>query len=181
MALNNGRDAHIRGRWLEGECVRQARFGLSLGAIAQVIMAIARGDMSPAQAGIVLPPEITFPPNYTISPQRVWQYIDLALGRHAMLEVPKLRKMQLERLEEQWSYLQPAMRKGSPRAIEAGVRVLEREARLCGLDMPAKMAFTDAEGGIPLEVMRKVMARVDRAKAEAVDVTPSKPVLEGAE
>jgi hypothetical protein len=70
------------------------------------------------------------------------------------------------------------MRKGNPRAIEVGMRVAERAAKLAGLDMPAKVAATDPEGnGIPLETIRRVMERVDR---QMVDVTPSKPArIEG--
>jgi hypothetical protein len=67
------------------------------------------------------------------------------------------------------------MRKGNPRAIEVGMRVAERAAKLAGLDMPMKIAQTDPDGqGIPLETIRRVMERVDRHRAE-VNVTPVKP------
>jgi hypothetical protein len=78
----------------------------------------------------------------------------------------------MARLEEMWARLQPGMRKGDVRSIEAGIRVMERKARLLGLDMPTKVAMTDPDGqGIPLETIRRVMERVDRQRAE-VDVTP---------
>ena len=52
-------------------------------------------------------------------------------------------------------------------------RHLAREARLLGLDMPTKLAVTEPEGnGIPLEAIRLVMDRLDRANEETVDVTP---------
>jgi hypothetical protein len=38
--------------------------------------------------------------------------------------------------------------------------------------MPTKVALTDPDGGIPLEAVRRVLKRFDRANAEAVDVTP---------
>jgi hypothetical protein len=56
------------------------------------------------------------------------------------------------------------------KAAEALIKIEEREARLLGLDMPAKVAVTDPDGGIPLETIRRVMERVDRQMAE-VDVT----------
>jgi hypothetical protein len=147
------------------------RLGLTLAAIAQIIQGIARGQTHPAQVGIVLPPEVTFPPNYTISEQRVWQYIKLALDRHAMAEVPQLRKLQLMRCEDMWSRLQPAISKGDGSAIDRGLRILEREARLCGLDMPIKVAPTDAGGrGIPLEAIRTVLQRWDE-QAQTVETT----------
>ena len=58
-------------------------------------------------------------------------------------------------------------------AAEALIKLEAREARLLGLDMPTKLAVTEPEGdGIPLEAIRRVMDRFDRANAEAVDVTP---------
>jgi hypothetical protein len=38
--------------------------------------------------------------------------------------------------------------------------------------MPTKVAVTDPDGGIPLETIRRVMERVDRANEKTVDVTP---------
>jgi hypothetical protein len=67
----------------------------------------------------------------------------------------------MARLEEMWARLQPGMRKGDVRSIEAGIRVMERKARLLGLDMPAKVAVTDPNGRIPLETILRVMERVD--------------------
>jgi hypothetical protein len=56
----------------------------------------------------------------------------------------------MSRYEEAWAHLQPSMRKGNPRAIEVGMRVAERAAKLAGLDMPTKVAVRDPDGnGIP--------------------------------
>jgi hypothetical protein len=49
------------------------------------------------------------------------------------------------------------------RTAEALIKLAAREARLLGLDMPTKVAMTDPDGGIPLETIRRVMERVDRA------------------
>jgi hypothetical protein len=87
-----------------------------------------------------------------------------------MLEAQALRVLWMSQYEEAWAHLQPSMRKGNPRAIEVGMRVAERAAKLAGLDMPTKIAQTDPEGnGISLETIRRVMERVDR---QMVDVTP---------
>ena len=58
------------------------------------------------------------------------------------------------------------------RAAEALIKLEAREARLLGLDMPTKVAMTDPDGGIPLETIRRVMERVDRANEKTVDITP---------
>ena len=65
------------------------------------------------------------------------------------------------------------------RAAEALIKLEAREARLLGLDMPTKLAVTEPEGnGIPLEAIRLMMDRLDRANLEeTVDVTPESAPL----
>ncbi len=46
------------------------------------------------------------------------------------------------------------------RAAEALIKLEAREARLLGLDMPAKVAIMDPDGGIPLEAVRRVLERL---------------------
>ena len=62
---------------------------------------------------------------------------------------------------------------------EALIKLEAREARLLGLDMPTKVAVTEPEGnGIPLEAIRLMMDRLDRANLEeTVDVTPESAPL----
>ena len=177
MPYTNGKAAHIRARWIEGEALRQLRFGLTYRQIAAVLTSLARGEMTPATAGIDLPPDVTFPPGYSINHQRVFELVKHALDRFPMLEAQALRTLWMTRYEEAWAHLQPGMRKGNPRAIEVGMKVAERAAKLAGLDMPTKVALTDPDGGIPLETIRRVMDRIDAA---TVDVTPEKPAqIEG--
>jgi hypothetical protein len=131
--------------------------------------------VQPAAAGIELPPNVIFPVGYTISMKRVFELVRQALDRYPMLEAQALRVLWMSRYEEAWAHLQPGMRKGNPRAIEVGMRVAERAAKLAGLDMPTKVAVTDPDGGIPLETIRQVMERVDR---QMVDVTPEPAPLQ---
>jgi hypothetical protein len=49
-----------------------------------------------------------------------------------MLEAQALRVLWMSQYEEAWAHLQPSMRKGNPRAIEVGMRVAERAAKLAG-------------------------------------------------
>jgi hypothetical protein len=176
MPFTNGKAAHIRARWIEGEALRQLRFGLTYRQIAAVLTSLARGEMTPASAGIDLPPDVTFPPGYSINHQRVFELVRQALDRFPMLEAAALRTLWMSRYEEAWAHLQPGMRKGNPRAIEVGMKVAERAAKLAGLDMPAKLAITEPDDGrIPLESVRRVLDRLD---AETVDVTSEPaPVL----
>jgi len=123
MPYTNGKAAHIRARWIEGEALRQLRFGLTYRQIAAVLTALARGEMTAASAGIDLPPDVTFPPGYTINHQRVFELVRQALDCFPMLEPAALRTLWMARYEEAWAHLQPRMRKGEPRAIEVGMRV----------------------------------------------------------
>jgi hypothetical protein len=171
MPSTNGKAAHIRARWIEGEALRQLRFGLTYRQIASVLTALARGEMTPATAGIDLPPDVTFPPGYSINHQRVFELVKHALDRFPMLEAQALRTLWMTRYEEAWAHLQPGMRKGNPRAIEVGMRVAERAAKLAGLDMPTKVAVRDPDGkGIPLEAIRMVLQRWDE-QAQTVEST----------
>jgi hypothetical protein len=143
--------------------LRQLNFGLTYRAIAKVITEVARGERTPESVGMELPAHVKFPGDYTLTHKRVLELVQRGLDRFPMLEAASWRKAEIARLEEMWARLQPGMRKGDVRSIEAGIRVMERKARLLGLDMPTKVAMTDAEGqGIPLETIRRVMERVDR-------------------
>jgi hypothetical protein len=76
--------------------------------------------------GVELPPNVTLPVNYTISMKRVFELARQALERYPMLEAQALRVLWLSRYEEAWAHLQPSTRKGNPRAIEVGMRVIIR-------------------------------------------------------
>ena len=168
----NDKQAQLRTRWLEGEALRQLNFGLTYRAIAKVITEVARGDRTSESVGMEIPAHVRFPRDYTLTHKRVIDIVKKGLDRFPMLEAASWRKVEIARLEEMWARLQPGIRKGDVRSIEAGIRVMERKARLLGLDMPTKVAMTDSERqGIPLETIRRVMERVDRQMA-TVDVTP---------
>jgi hypothetical protein len=123
MPFTNGKAAHIRARWIEGEALRQLRFGLTYRQIAAVLTSLARGEMTPANAGIDLPPDVTFPRGYSINHQRVFELVRQALDRFPMLEAAALRTLWMSRYQEAWAHLQPGMRKGNPRAIEVGIPI----------------------------------------------------------
>ena len=59
-----------------------------------------------------------------------------ALREAAVTDATELRALELERLDVMHAGLSPHIRKGSPPAVSAGVRVSERRAKLLGLDAP---------------------------------------------
>ena len=100
-----------------------------------------------------------------------------ALARIPKQEADQAREAQLVRLQAVRMLLWNQASADPIRAAEALIKLEAREARLLGLDMPTKLAVTEPEGnGIPLEAIRLVMDRLDRANEETVDVTPEPSV-----
>src|ERR1700736_3284932 len=100
-----------------------------------------------------------------------------SLPRSAHVRIPKqeadqAREGQLARLQAVRMLLWNHAAADPIKAAEVLIKLEAREARLLGLDMLAEVGLTGPEGGIPLETIRRVMERVDRANEEAVDVPP---------
>jgi hypothetical protein len=95
-----------------------------------------------------------------------------ALAQIPKQEADQAREAQLVRLQAVRMLLWNQASADPIRASEALIKLEAREARLLGLDMPTKVAITDPDRGIPLESVRRVMDRLDRANEETVDVTP---------
>jgi len=100
-----------------------------------------------------------------------WRSVGRALARIPKQEADQAREAQLVRLQAVRMLLWNQASADPIRAAEALIKLEAREARLLGLDMPTQVAITDPDRGIPLEAIRRVLERVDRANAEAVDVT----------
>jgi hypothetical protein len=96
-----------------------------------------------------------------------WRAVHRALARIPKEDADQAREAQLARLQALRLLLWNHAGVDPIKAAEALIKLEAREARLLGLDMPQKLAITDAEGGIPLEYVRKILERLD-----AVDVTP---------
>src|SRR5216684_4325591 len=103
-----------------------------------------------------------------------WRSVGRALARIPKQEADQAREAQLARLQALRMLLWNQAVADPIRAAEALIKLEAREARLLGLDMPTKVPVTEPEGnGIPLEAIRLVMDRLDRANLEeTVGVTP---------
>jgi hypothetical protein len=106
---------------------------------------------------VALPDDVTFPPDFKISRQAVYKAIKRAIGREPGLEAEELRKLDNARSEELWLNLQPAIRKGQPRAIEVGVKVLSHAARINGYTAPQRHELT-GKNGAPLTLVQLLEA-----------------------
>jgi len=132
-----------RARWVEAETIHLKRMGLSFESIAEQITRVGRGQ---TQSLVAIPEGVTFPADYSISRQACHRAFTRAMAREPALEVEILRKLDHARTEELWMGLQPGIRKGSPRAIEVGVKVLGHTARIQGYAAPHKHELTGKDG-----------------------------------
>jgi hypothetical protein len=147
-------EAVRRARWIEGETVHLKRIGFSFEAIAEHLNRVGRGQEQPA---VALPKNVTFPLEYTISRQACHKAFGKAIAREPTLEVEEMRRLDTARSEEMLSNLQPKIRKGDPRAIEVGIRVLDHAARINGYAAPHKHELTGRDGK-PLTVVQLLEA-----------------------
>jgi len=136
-------DAVRRARWVEAETLRLKRMGLSFDAIAEQIGRVGCGR---AQALVEIPAGLTFPPDYTISRQACHKAFKRAIAREPSLELEEFRKLDTERAEEMFMNLQPVIRKGNPRAIEVGVKLLDHTAKIQGYASPQRHELTGKDG-----------------------------------
>jgi transcriptional regulator with XRE-family HTH domain len=74
--------------------------------------------------------------------QTVANRLELANRAIVLPGVEEYRKIEDERLDMMWKALIPRIEIGETRAIEQGIRLLERRAKLHGLDRPAEMNVT---------------------------------------
>jgi hypothetical protein len=126
-------------RWVEAEILRLKRLGLSFDDIAEQITKIGRGT---AQAMVTLPDRIRFPPDYRISRQACCKAFRRAITREPNLAAHEMRLVDTERCENMFLALQSGIRKGDPRSIEVGVKVLSHRAEINGFKAAARVDMT---------------------------------------
>lgn len=133
----------LRARWVEAEALRLKIMGLSFEEIAEQITRVGRGG---GPAVVAIPEGVSFPPNYAITKQAVYKAFKRAIARQPSLAVEELRKVDNARSEEMFLNLQPGIRKGNPRSIEVGVKILDHSARINGYSAPQRHELTGKDG-----------------------------------
>jgi hypothetical protein len=136
-------EAVLRARWVEAETIHLKRAGLSFDAIAEQITRVGRGQ---ALAIVAVPEGVKFPPNFQISRQACHKAFKKALAREPALAAEESRKLDTARCEEMFFNLQPGIRKGNPRSVEAGVKVLRHSAQINGYAAPQRHELTGKDG-----------------------------------
>lgn len=128
--------------------------GLSFEAIAEHITRVGRGR---EQAITTIPQGVTFPADYQVTKQACHKAFRKALGREPGLEIEEFRKLDTARCEEMLLNLQPGIRKGNVRSIEAGVKVLEHTTKVNGYAAPNRHELT-GRNGKPLTLVQLLEA-----------------------
>ena len=82
-----------------------------------------------------------------VSPRSVYAWIRDALADIPREEADELRRLELDRLDDLFFPMYRAALKGDARAADTALRIMERRARLLGLD-DAKVAGFEAVGGL---------------------------------
>ena len=147
-------EAVLRARWVEAEAIHLKRMGLSFDLIAEQITRVGRRQ---AQAIVTIPDSVTFPPDFQISRQACHKAFKKAVAREPSLAVEEFRKLDSARCEDMFLNLQPGIRKGNPRSVEAGVKVLRHTAQINGYAAPQRHELTGKDG-TPLTILQVLEA-----------------------
>jgi DNA-binding transcriptional MerR regulator len=93
------------------------------------------------------------------------------MDKHESESVQQLRQLQNERLEMAWQGLVPKIEQGRERAVEVGMKVLERQARLHGIDVADQI--TEKSTGQPIQI--NIMAHPGDPRAQAMIIDQEQP------
>ena len=151
----------VLARWVEAETMHLKRLGMSYQAIAEHIVAVVRGQQ---KAMVPFPVDIPFSDEYRISAQAVHAAFRRGIVRVPNAEAAEFRRLDSERCEDMFLSLQAGIRKGDPRSIEVGVKVLAHKAEINGYKAPARVEMTGKDGGsLSVETSKRI--RSARASA----------------
>jgi hypothetical protein len=148
-------------RWVEREVIRLKRMGVAtFETIADLLTRAGRGEYVPT---VTLPEGVTFSADYQISKMGCCKAYRRRLEREPSLEAKEHRKLDTERCEEMFLSLQPGIKKGDPKAIQAGVSVLTLKAKVIGYEAPTKLELLgNSAAPIPIALVREIIDRSEK-------------------
>jgi hypothetical protein len=139
-------------RWVEREVIRLKRMGVA---------------SFETLADLSLPEGVTFPPDYHISKMGAFKAYRRRMEREPSFEAREHRRLDADRCEEMYFSLQPGIKKGDPRAIEAGVRVLMLKSKVIGYEAPTKIELLgNNTAPIPIALVREIIDRSEKDKGK---------------
>jgi len=90
-----------------------------------------------------------------VSVNKAWNLVEQALrawDKYISETASELRQLELQRLDEMWKAIYPHVKLGKPEYVDRALKLMERRAKLLGLDLPVQVDVT-ARG--PLEITLK--------------------------
>ncbi len=75
-----------------------------------------------------------------------WRAVKAGLKKTLQEPADDLRKLELERLDSAAAAIYPSVKQGQYGAIDRWIKIMERRAKLLGLDAPTKIAPVDPDG-----------------------------------
>ena len=151
-------------RFVETEVVRLKSLGMDFPRIAEQVTLIGRGRTKSISE---LPADLRFPLDYRISLQGCHKAYRKAMRRESALAVEEHRQMDTGRCEEMIFALQPGLRRGDPKSVEAAIRVLGHKSKLLGLEVPKRMEMTGKDNGpLTIELFRQLCDEADKEEAD---------------
>src|SRR5215469_1045467 len=147
-------------RWVESEVVRLKNLGMDFARVAEQLTLVGRGAAKPISE---LPADLRFPINYRISAQGCHKAYGKALRRESALAVEEHRQMDTARCEEMIFALQPGLRRGDHKSVEAAIKVLAHKSKLLGLEAPKRMELTGKDRGpLTIESFRQLCDQAEK-------------------
>lgn len=118
------------------------------------------------------------------SQQNAWYAVQSLLKKSARLDYEEWMGLHIERTEDFLLRLQQQIMKGNPRAIEVAVKVLERQARMVGLDYEDRQGAEKQIAPIQINIIadprdpdaQRYLAEV-AARSVPIDATPVQRTL----
>ena len=151
-------------RFVESEAVRLKNLGMDFPRIAEQVTLIGRGR---TKSITELPADLSFPLDYRISPQGCHKAYRKALQRESALAVEEHRQMDTARCEEMILGLQPGLRRGDPKSVEAAIKVLGHKSKLLGLEAPKRMEMTGKDSGpLTIDLFRQLCDEAEKEEAD---------------
>jgi hypothetical protein len=150
-------------RWVEKEVIRLKKMGVgSFDTIAELLTKAGRGELVPT---VSLPDGVNFPSGYKISKVACYKAYKRRMDREPSFEAREHRQLDITRCEELFFSLQPGIKRGDAKAIEAGVRVLALKAKVIGYEAPTKIELlANKAAPIPIALVREIIDRSDKDK-----------------
>ena len=86
------------------------------------------------------------------SPQAAWKAVNCALKKTVQEPADELRTLEVERLDAAAAAIYPSVKQGQYGAIDRWIKIMERRAKLLGLDAPTKTDVTSGGDKITVTI-----------------------------